>query len=53
MENQLSFDIWNNKYRKNNESFKEWLDRVSAKNPDIRKLIEEKKFLFGGRTLAN
>ena len=53
MENQLSFDIWNNKYRRNNESFEEWLDRVSAKNPDIRKLIEEKKFLFGGRTLAN
>lgn len=51
--NQLSYDIWSKKYRYQNESFEEWLDRVSAKNPDIRKLIEEKKFLFGGRTLAN
>ena len=51
--NQLSYDIWNNKYRYNNESFEQWLDRVSGENPVIKKLIREKKFLFGGRTLAN
>lgn len=51
--NQLSYDIWNNKYRYNDESFEQWLDRVSGENPVIKKLIREKKFLFGGRTLAN
>ena len=51
--NQLSYDIWDKKYRVNNESFDQWLDRVSGKDGDIRRLIKEKKFLFGGRTLAN
>lgn len=52
-ENDLSYRIWNNKYRYNNESFDEWLDRVSGKNEEIKRLIVEKKFLFGGRTLSN
>lgn len=52
-ENTLSYDIWERKYRFNNESFEEWLDRVSGGNADLRQLIKEKKFLFGGRTLAN
>lgn len=52
-ENELSYKIWNNKYRFNNETFDEWLDRVSAQDKEIRRLIYEKKFLFGGRTLAN
>jgi ribonucleoside-diphosphate reductase alpha chain len=52
-ENELSYKIWNNKYRNDNESFDDWLDRVSNKNGEIRRLILEKKFLFGGRTLAN
>lgn len=51
--NQLSLDIWNNKYRSGDESFNEWLDRVSGGNTDIRQLIKEKKFIFGGRILAN
>lgn len=51
--NQLSLDIWNNKYKRNNERFEEWLDRVSGGNPEIKRLIREKKFLFGGRTLSN
>jgi ribonucleoside-diphosphate reductase alpha chain len=51
--NQLSYDIWNNKYRYNNESFEEWLNRVSNNNKDIKRLIIKKKFLFGGRILAN
>lgn len=51
--NQLSYDIWNNKYRYNNESFEEWLNRVSGNNPSIIRLIRNKKFLFGGRTLSN
>lgn len=51
--NQLSIDIWNKKYRYNQETFDEWLDRVSGGNSYIRRLILEKKFLFGGRILAN
>ena len=51
--NQLGQDIWQRKYRHNNESFEEWLDRVSAGDNELRKLIIEKKFLMGGRTLAN
>ncbi len=49
----LGRDIWNRKYRYDNETFDEWLDRVSGKNEDIKKLIIEKKFLFGGRILAS
>ena len=51
--NQLSIDIFNKKYRYNNETLDQWFDRVSGGNSQIRKLIEEKKFLFGGRILAN
>lgn len=52
-ENTLGADIWKNKYCFNGETFDEWLDRVSGGNKDVRKLIEEQKFLFGGRILAN
>ena len=52
-DNKLSLDIWNNKYRFEDETFEAWLDRVSGGNNDIKRLIREKKFLFGGRTLAN
>ena len=52
--NQLSLDIWRNKYQANpDETFEQWLDRVSDGNSEIKRLIKEKKFLFGGRTLAN
>ena len=51
--NQLSLDIWRNKYQHQDETFEEWLDRVSGGNSEIRRLIKEKKFLFGGRILAN
>lgn len=51
--NQLSLDIWHKKYQVNNETFDEWLNRVSGGNTEIRQLILEKKFLFGGRILAS
>ena len=51
--NQLGIDIWEKKYRYENETFEEWLDRVSGGNQQIRNLIKEKKFLFGGRILSN
>ena len=51
--NQLGMDIWHNKYQQNNETFDEWLDRISNGNEELRKLIEEKKFIFAGRILSN
>lgn len=49
----LHYNVWNNKYRNGNETFDQWLDRVSNKDEEIRTLILDKKFLFGGRILAN
>lgn len=52
-DNQLGIDIWKRKYRHESESFDEWLDRVSGGSDPVKRLIKEKKFLFGGRILAN
>ena len=52
-DNQLGIDIWNKKYCYNGETFDHWLDRVSNYNEDVKRMIVEKKFLFGGRILAN
>lgn len=52
-DNILGIDIWKNKYRENDESFDEWLDRVSGGNYELKMLILDQKFLFGGRTLSN
>lgn len=52
-DNKIGIDIWEQKYRYDNESFDEWLDRVSNKNEQLRRKIVEKKFLFGGRILSN
>ena len=52
-DNMLGYDIWDKKYRHNGESFREWLNRVSGGDKELEKLIKEKKFLFGGRILAN
>ena len=52
-DNKIGVDIWQKKYCNDNETFDEWLDRVSGGNIFVRQLIAEKKFLFGGRTLAN
>ena len=52
-ESQLAIDIWEKKYRYENEDFERWLERVSNGNEEIKRLIKEKKFLFGGRILAN
>lgn len=50
--NQLSLDIWNKKYRVDNETFEQWLDRVSGGTEEVKELIRAKKFLFGGRILS-
>lgn len=51
--NQLSYDIWSKKYRNDNETFEQWLDRVSGGTEEVKELIRAKKFLFGGRILAS
>lgn len=50
---ELGSDIWNKKYKFKDETFDRWLDRVSSGDPILRELILQKKFLFGGRILAN
>ena len=52
-DNQIGIDIWEKKYRYNNESFDEWVDRVSGGDEDVKELILSKKFLFAGRILSN
>ena len=52
-DNKLGMDIWTKKYQQNNETFDEWLDRVSGGNEAVKDLIIDKKFLFGGRILSN
>lgn len=50
---ELPITIWKNKYRNGDETFEQWLDRVSGGNQEIKQLIREKKFIFGGRILAS
>ena len=52
-DNEIGKGIVERKYRQRGESFDEFLDRVSGGDPELRQLILEKKFLLGGRTLAN
>ena len=52
-DNTLGIDIWKNKYQHENETFDEWLARVTADDGAVRQLILDKKFLFGGRILSN
>ena len=47
----LSVDIWHGKYQQGDETFEQWLDRVSGGNQHIRQLIKEQKFIFAGRIL--
>ena len=59
LDTQLGIDIWQKKYQYKDpetniaENFDEWLERVSGGNQSIKQLIIDKKFLFGGRILAN
>lgn len=50
---ELGEDIWKKKYQRNDESFDQWLDRVSGGDKQVAQLIVDKKFLFGGRILSN
>lgn len=52
-DNKLGVDVFNKKYRHNDETFDNWLNRVSGKNIKVREMIVNKKAIFGGRVLAN
>lgn len=52
-DNELPLAIYNKKYRNGDESFEEFLDRISGNNPTIKELILKKKFIFAGRILAS
>lgn len=49
---ELQRDVYEKKYRHDDESFEGFLHRVSGGNKSIAKLIRNKDFLFGGRILA-
>ena len=53
LKSELANNIWNRKYKYEDETFEQWLDRVSNGNEGVKRLIIEQKFLFGGRILAN
>lgn len=48
----LQRDIYEKKYRFGNETFDEFLNRVSGGNEKIKKLMRDKRFLPAGRILA-
>lgn len=50
---ELSQDIFNKKYRFKDESLEVWFDRVSGYDEQVKEIIKQKKFIFGGRILAN
>ena len=49
---KLGIDINTNKYM-HNETFDEYIDRISNYNKELKRIILEKKYLHGGRTLSN
>ena len=51
-DNEAGLKCWHKKYQNNGETFEQWFDRVSGGDLEVKRLIREKKFLFGGRVLA-
>ena len=49
----LSIDEYEEKYRYEDETFDEFLERVTNGDKEVRQLIIDKKFIYGGRILAN
>lgn len=52
-ENELGVEICKKKYICNDESFTEMVERICGGNEAAKKLILERKFLPGGRTITN
>lgn len=53
LDTQLGQDIWTRKYQNGDETFDQWLNRVSNGDDAVKDLIISKKFIFGGRILAS
>jgi len=55
LETDLQKDIWNLKYRDGEETLDDFFDRVaeSSVSKEVKQLMIDKKFLAGGRILAN
>ena len=49
----LSVSEYNKKYRYEDETFDEFLERVTNGDKEVQQLIIDKKFIYGGRILAN
>ena len=49
----LSVSEYNKKYRYENETFDEFLERITNGDKEVQQLIIDKKFIYGGRILAN
>lgn len=45
---QLAIDQFEKKYRHDNETFDEWLNRVTNYDDKVKQLILDKKFIYGG-----
>ena len=52
LDTQLGQDIWTRKYQNGDETFDQWLDRVSNGDDAVKDLILSKKFIFGGRMIG-
>lgn len=52
-ENKLGQDIWNKKYKNDEETFAQWLNRISGGSQYVKDMIFNKEFIFAGRILSN
>lgn len=52
-ENSLGQDIWSKKYRHENESFLEWVERIAGGKKYLSDMIIDREFIFAGRILSN
>ena len=43
-DNKLGADIWHKKYQFDNETFDQWLNRVSGGDEELRQIIKDRKF---------
>lgn len=51
--NKLGQDIWSKKYKNGEESFVQWVNRISGGKDYIKDMIFNKEFIFAGRILSN
>ena len=49
----LSIDEYEEKYRYEDETFDEFLERVTNGDKEVQQLIIDKKFIYGGYWLAS